>query len=366
MLIAFYIPYYREGGVETTTHRLAREFRRRGHEVDLLTFSHDSPYLGADSPFNVVDLAAGRTASSVPRVVSYLRRNNPDGLISTHYFANVCAVIAREIACSNTYLILTERLSISQSLRKEPLIKRHLFPPLMWLTYPQADSRVTVSKDAAAELSDLLSLSRESVMSIYNPTLDDSVYERARETVDHPWFDEGHVLVSAGRLTPQKDFETLLRSLAAIDCEDFFLIVLGEGERRSFLEGLSEQLGIDSRVDFLGYVDNPYKYMQAGDLFVLSSQYEGMPNVLVEALALGTPAVATDCPTGPRELLEDGKYGPLVPVGDSRAMAEAIKAQLADLEQARKRVRKLQPKLEQFRPENASDRYLDLIGEEVE
>jgi len=363
MRVAFCIPYYAEGGVETTTHRLATCFRERGHAVDLLTFQHDSPYLGPDSPFDVVDLEAGRTLTSLPAVVRYLRRERPDMLISVHYFTNVVSVLATRLARVDTHLVLTERVLVSHVLADEGPVKSRLLHALMRLTYPLADSRVTVSKDAAGDLAALARLDFEDVTPIYNPTLVPEVFEGAEEPLDHPWFDEdadAPVVLGVGRLSDQKDFTTLLRAFARLDA-DANLIILGEGENRGELESLVDELGVSDRVELPGYVDNPYRYMARADLFVLSSRFEGMPNVLVEAAALGTPVVATDCPSGPRELLGPEDAGEIVPVGDDEAMAEAIAYQLDHLEEARERIDRLQPTLEQFRPEVACERYLSLL-----
>lgn len=362
MRVAFFIPYFREGGVESTTHRLAACFRDRGHRVDLLTFGHDSSHLRPDSPFDVVDLDASRTLTSVPAVVSYLRDVRPDGLLATHYFANICAVVARSLARSDARLVLTERLSLSHVFDGNDSLKYRLFPTLIRLTYPLADARVAVSADAAQDLADLAGLPASAVRHIYNPTLVEEVYQAADEPLEHPWFaDDDRVLLGVGRLTGQKDFQTLIEALAAMDRPDVRLVILGEGPRRADLEGLIAELGLGDRVELPGYVENPYKYMARADLFVLSSRFEGMPNVLVEAAALGTPVVATECPTGPAELLEGGKYGRLVPVGDPQALARAIDKTLANLPAARADVERLQSKLEGFRPEVACERYLEVL-----
>ncbi|MDG5776158.1 glycosyltransferase [Haloarculaceae archaeon H-GB2-1] len=361
MRIAFFIPYYREGGVETTTHRLASVFHDRGHSVDLLTFQHESPYLGPDSPFQVVDLDAERTLTSLPEVVRYLRRQRPDGVIAVHYFTNVVSVVARSLAGVSSDLILTERISPSRALAEEGPVKSRLLLGLMRGTYPLSDARVTVSKDAAADLASLLHLEPDTVTPVYNPTLTQSVFRAAREPLDHPWFEsDDPVVLGVGRLSEQKDFETLLRSFEQLS-DDTKLVLLGEGEKRSSLESLIVDLGIDDRVEMPGYVENPYKYMSRADVFALSSRFEGMPNVLVEAVALETPVVATDCPTGPRELLGSTGAGAIVPVGEPGAMAEALTSQLAHPESARRDLQELRPTLASFRPPAAADKYLSLL-----
>lgn len=363
MRFGFYIPYFREGGVETTTYRLASGFTERGYDVDLVTFGHDSPYLGPDSPFTLVELDASRTLTSVPGLVRYLRRRRPEVLLSTHYFANLVNVLARTVSGVDARTILTERLYLSRIVAEEPWPKSWLFLQAMRTIYPRADYCVTVSEDAAVDLRELAALPPEQVTAIYNPTLTDDVYKRAKEPVDHPWFDgDQPVVLGVGRLTDQKGFDTLINSFAHLVEEwDARLVILGEGEDRDTLKSRAREHGIDDWVDLPGYVDNPYAFMREADVFVLSSRYEGMPNVLVEAAAIGTPLVATDCPSGPRELLNGGEAGELVPVEDPRAMAEAIDRQLTNPEAAQRRGERIEEKLQQFTPKAACDRYLSLL-----
>jgi glycosyltransferase involved in cell wall biosynthesis len=369
MKFAFFIPYFREGGVETTTYRLAKGFRERGHSVTLLTFGHDSPYLGPNSPFDVTDLDVGRTLTSIPTLVRKLREIRPDVVLSTHYYANIANVIANELARVGARTIVTERLYVSHIIDKEPWYKSKLFPVGMRFAYARADHCVTVSQAAAEDLRELASLSPDEVTAIYNPTLIEDVFERASEPVDHPWFDadEPPVLLGVGRLTGQKDFETLIRAFDEfVETNEARLVILGEGEERDRLEALTKTLGVEDAVDLHGFVDNPYSFMKRADLFVLSSRYEGMPNVLVEAAALETPVVATDCPSGPRELLNDGEAGKLVPVEDPSTMADAIDHQLSNPDEAKERIRGIQTKLEAFRPATSCERYLSLVEGGIE
>lgn len=368
MHFGFYIPYFREGGVETTTYRLASGFTERGHNVDLVTFGHDTTYLGPNSPFNLVTLDASRTLTSIPDLVRYLRRRRPEVMLSTHYYANLANIFAQTISGVNVCTVLTERLYVSRIIAEEPWPKSWVFPRAMRAIYPLADHCVTVSKDAAMDLRELAALPPEQVTAIYNPTLTDDVYERAEKEVDHPWLDSDRpVVLAVGRLTDQKGFDTLVDSFAQLlEKRDAWLIILGEGEDREGLESLASEHGIDDRIDLPGYVDNPYAYMREADVFVLSSRYEGMPNVIVEAAAIGTPLVATDCPSGPRELLNGGEAGELVPVEDPHEMAEAIDRQLTHPERARRRVERIEDKLQQFTPETACDRYLSLFTDNKE
>lgn len=366
MRLAFFVPYFRQGGVETTTYRLASEFRDQGHIVDLITFQHDSPYLGPNSPFNVVDITASRTLTSLPAMVRFLNSATPDGIISTHYFANVISIVATLLSDADPKVIVTERLAPSHVINEEPWPKSWFFRQLLSFLYPSADHCVTVSKAAATDLQNLAELDTDQVTGIYNPTLTAEVYNKATMPVDHPWVgtEEITLLLGVGRLTKQKDFKTLIRAFARMRDKhgrDGRLIILGDGRKQSELDSLARELGVTDQLDLHGYVDNPYGYMKRADLFVLSSQFEGMPNVLVEALAVGTPVVATDCPTGPRELLDGGAGGELVPVGDVEAMADAMDRQLGDSGRVQQQLEHVQDTLEEFRPEQSCKRYLALI-----
>ncbi|MEA5388463.1 glycosyltransferase [Haloarculaceae archaeon H-GB2-1] len=186
--------------------------------------------------------------------------------------------------------------------------------------------------------------------------------ELADESPNHPWFDERDpVIVSVGRFSDQKDFETLVRAFGTVrERTDAKLVLVGDGPNRERLERLTDSLGLADAVDFVGYRDNPYPYMAAGDLFVLSSHYEGLPNVLIEAIGVGTPTVATDCPSGPREILLDGDGGYLVPVDNPDALADAMTTAIAEPEDAAERLERAREALDRFTPPRAAKAYLDL------
>ncbi|MCM0752885.1 hypothetical protein DEA98_22540 [Brucella pseudogrignonensis] len=188
-----------------------------------------------------------------------------------------------------------------------------------------------VSKGVSKDLGEALKLPDHQLHAVYNAVYNSTLEEQSLEDMQHVWFKnkETPVILAVGKLKPQKDFETLIKSFAKVRTKiKARLIILGEGPMLSDLNLLVEKLNISDHVIFEGFVQNPFKYMRNADLFVLSSKYEGLPGVLVQALACGCPVVSTDCPSGPREILENGKYGPLVPVTDANALATAIISQL--------------------------------------
>ena len=205
-------------------------------------------------------------------------------------------------------------------------------PRLMKQFYPWADGIVVVSDGVRNDLSDLTGIPYDRISVIYNPSVvKEEVQAKAKTTLDHPWFEANQppVLVAVGRLQIQKDYPTLLRAFAQVRrSRAVKLVILGEGRERSKLEGILRELDLEQDESQPGFVENPYPFMAKASLFILSSRWEGLPTVLIEALCCGTPAVSTDCPSGPREILKDGRYGKLVPVGDSDSLAQAIEETL--------------------------------------
>ena len=189
-----------------------------------------------------------------------------------------------------------------------------------------ADAIIAVSKGAARDLEQTLSLPPESVHVIYNPVVTDAMMNKANLDNDQRWLqDEVPVVLGVGRLTPQKDFTTLISAFAiARKQRALRLVLLGTGELQSKLESQVRSLGLEEDILLAGFSKNPYSWMTQANLFVLSSRWEALPTVLIEAMACGCNVVATDCPSGPAEILVEDLARGLVPVGDSDKMAEKI------------------------------------------
>jgi glycosyltransferase involved in cell wall biosynthesis len=205
-------------------------------------------------------------------------------------------------------------------------------PRLIRRFYPWADGVVSVAQGTADDLVRTAGLRPAHIEVVHNPIVTPELRAMADEPLDHPWFEPGQppVLLAVGRFTPQKDFGTLIRaSSRALEAGGARLLILGDGPERTHLEALVSTLGLEGSVGLPGWVGNPYPYMVRAAAFVLSSRWEGLPSVLIEALFCGAPVVATDCLSGPSEILEDGRYGLLVPVGDEDALAKGIAAALA-------------------------------------
>jgi glycosyltransferase involved in cell wall biosynthesis len=230
---------------------------------------------------------------------------------------------------------------------------------MRWL-YPHADGIVAVSDGVAEALSRFAKIPRQRIVTVYNPYDLLTIKQRASDTLDHPWFAQGEppVILGIGRLTAQKDFPSLIQAFAKLRTHrPAKLMILGEGELRSDLQALADSLGLGDQ-DFClhGFVDNPFTYLASCGVFVLSSRWEGLPNVLIQALVCGATVVSTDCPSGPAEILENGKWGRLVPVGDVEALAQAIVDTLTEAEHP-----DVASRAAYFSVERAVDGYLSLL-----
>ena len=312
---------------------LAHGIAESGYAVDLVLAQAEGAFLTeVRKPVQVVDLKASRALTSLPALVKYLRREQPGAMLSILGYVNVIALLAWRLAGVRTRLFVNEQNTASIEASNASKWKNRMTPWLIKRLYPWANGILAVSQGVRDDLSQLTGIPSERIKVIFNPSVVGAeVREKARAPLDHPWFGPGRppVLVAAGRLQIQKDYPTLIHAFAQVrKTRAVRLVILGEGPKRSMLESLVEKLGLEQDVSLPGFVMNPYAYMAQAALFVLSSRWEGLPTVLIEALCCGTPVVSTDCPSGPREILKDGQYGRLVPVGDANALARAIEESL--------------------------------------
>ena len=360
--VAFFLPTLGAGGAERCIVTVARGFSARGIPVDMVVASAIGPNRARiPAQVRLVDLESEHVLASLPRVVRYLRRERPSVIVAALDRACLVALWARRIAAVPTRVVISIRNTLSVDLGTSPMLRARAMLPLMRLFYPKADAIVTVSDGVAADLAQVTRLPAQRIRTIYNPVVTSELWEAANQPLSHPWFGEGQppVLLAGGRLEEQKDFETLLQAFALVRARrGARLVILGDGGRRADLESTVERLGLQDSVALPGFIDKPFPYMARAAVFVLSSKYEGLPAVLVEALALGTPVVSTNCPSGPREILADGKYGRLVPVGDAPALAASICDALAEGRQPVPR-----EAWGRFQMEHAIDSYLEVVSE---
>jgi glycosyltransferase involved in cell wall biosynthesis len=300
--------------------------------------------------------APPRVLGAIPSLARYLRTERPEAMLSALDYSNLAALWARRLSGAPTRLVVSERNTLS--VRAERAGDRGLraLPGMIRRFYPWADAVVAVSDGVAEDLARVAGIPREAIATTWNPVVSPALAAAAAEPLDHAWFQPGEppVVLGAGKLRPQKDFGTLLDAFAEVRAvRPARLVILGEGPEESRLRLRARRLGISADVAFTGFVRNPFAYMSRAAVFALSSAWEGLPAVLIQAMACGRAVVSTDCPSGPSEILEGGLHGPLVPVGDSRALAAAILRALAEPGDGERRRRRAQD----FSVERAAERY---------
>ncbi|MBE9030417.1 glycosyltransferase [filamentous cyanobacterium LEGE 11480] len=325
--VAIFVMDLRGGGAERVMLNLADGLSRSGLKVDLVLVQAVGEYVDAIPPqLRVINLNCHRLVNAIPALRAYLQQRRPKALISALEDTNIAAIIAKHWSRMPMRLIVTVHNQLSQEVKHAQNLKRRFVPYLIRWVYPWADAVVGVSQGVVLDLLQF-GTPKARTHAIYNPIITPSFRARPQVAIDHPWFAAGQppVILGVGRLNEQKDFVTLIRAFAQVRQHRVArLMILGEGAERSRLESLVAELELEADVSLPGFVSNPYDYMAAVDVVALSSAWEGFGNVLVEAMAMGTPVVSTDCQSGPAEILENGQYGKLVPVKDEFAMATAI------------------------------------------
>ena len=359
--ITFFMDALHGGGAEKVVVNLLQGLAQRDEfDLDLVLATMEGPYLDLVPPqVRIVDLKKGRVLTSVLLLKNYLQQYRPWALIGNMGHVNVVATLAKELSGIQTRLLLVEHNNLSAN--KTRLKRAKLVPYFMRLLYPRADVVAGVSAGVAQDLEQQLKL-KKTVEVLYNPVVNEDLIIKSQANLDHPWFgaDTPPVFLAVGRLNPQKDFPNLLNAFARVRKQQpARLIILGEGQERQKLATIIDDLGIGEDVSLPGFVKNPYAFMTKANCLVLSSRDEGLPTVLIEAMACGCPVVATDCPSGPDEILDYGTYGSLVPVADFEALAEAMLQTLSNpLAKAT-----LVERANCYSTDKVVDRYLSLLDD---
>jgi glycosyltransferase involved in cell wall biosynthesis len=329
--VAIYIDSLRGYGADHILLNLAIGLAKRGVKVDLLLADGSSKSSLPSIPsFRTIDFKSSRYSPirNILKLKQYLTKCEPDILLSSIHFNNIVAASALVLSGASSKLILRQANTLNEQFKDYPLLIGFLIRVLTKLAYKRADLVLAQCKGMLNDLTDFMSVDPQKIKVIYNPTLTSDIYYKAQEAVYHRWLEakDGPIILAAGRLKPQKDFATLLKAFAFVrqNVQNAKLLILGEGPQRRTLESIAVALGIENDVDLAGFKENPYPYISSADVFVSSSRYEGLPNILIEALALGKKIVATSCQGGTAEVLKYGKYGMLVPVGSPYQMGEAI------------------------------------------
>jgi glycosyltransferase involved in cell wall biosynthesis len=358
--VSILLPDLRGGGAERVNIDLAHEFARAGYEVEFVLRQARGEFLEeARKAFPVTDLAVPRVRFLLPKLVSYLKMHRPDFLIAAMWPLTVIAPIAQHIARSSCRVLVSEHGMLSAQYRDWGVLHRAVLRVSTGIGYRLADHRVGVSTGL---IQDMASLSRMRIGRfhvIHNPVPShpEPSAETVRDAASRWCSPRGARIVTVGSMKAVKNQPLLLRAFAQLDFPNARLMFVGDGAEREALLSLAEELGVADRVILAGFQPDPTPFYKTADLFVLSSDYEGFGNVIVEALACGTPVVSTDCPSGPGEILDHGRFGRLVPVGDANALANAIREALeAPVDRDA-----LKNRAAEFSPEIAARKYLDLL-----
>ncbi|MDG1389552.1 MAG: glycosyltransferase [Halioglobus sp.] len=360
--IAILLPDLAGGGAERLSIDLAHEFTRAGHDVEFVLMRMDGELLPeAHESFSVVDLGAPR-ARQLPMALSrYLRDERPDALLVAMWPLTVLAPIGRAISGCRCRLLVSEHNTLSVQYQTRGWVHRISLCLSMAVGYRLADARVGVSAGVVHDMAHLSGMPPGEFHVVHNPiTPRPEPSSQSMASVNALWgVETGARILSVGSFKAQKNHPLLLRAFFQLSGRpNARLMLLGGGSGEAELRRIVDELGLAGQVIFAGFHSDPTPFYHTADIFVLSSDYEGFGNVIVEALACGTPVVSTDCPSGPAEILEDGRYGTLVPVGDSLALFGAIESSLSadhdsDL---------LRNRSEDFTPKIAAQHYLRVLG----
>lgn len=327
-LTALFLPDLEFGGVERVTLNLASALLERGHRVDLVLARAGGDMLGeAPGRARVVDLGCRRVLRSVPRLARYLRREKPRSLVLVNNHAILAGLWAVRLSGARTRTLVVDHGVLSHEAATARTMKLRAIPLLMRVFARWADTLASVSQASRADFARTIGIRAERIKVLYNPTITPAFFQAVRARVEHPWLAHKTqpVVLAAGRLAPPKDFHALVRAFGVLrERIAARLIILGEGQDRASLESLVRHLRLEDDVALPGYSPQVPACMAAADAFALSSRWENLSCVVIEALAAGTQVVATDCPGGIREILGDGVFGELVPVGDHPALAGAL------------------------------------------
>lgn len=328
MKLSILLPSPSNGGAERAMIKLANGLARANYAVDLLVLNPQGEFSGEiDDVVNIVVLRPNRLLTSLPALVAYLVRRRPKFLLSGLNHTHVACWLATKVLPFRVQVVLSAHNQFSMSFGSGSGIRGKVLEILTKLAFRDADGITAVSSGVKEDLVETIGVDHGRIEVIFNPIVDDSIRDLAKQKLVEPWLQAGQppVVLAIGRLVEQKAFDVLLEAFARVRRQKFCrLIILGDGPLRGELHDQADQLSISEAVLFPGFVENPFQYLAKSSVFVLSSSWEGLPTVLVEALACGTKIVSTNCRSGPAEILADGKYGILVPVGNPILLGSAI------------------------------------------
>ena len=373
MHLAILIPSFEKGGIERSIIRISKEMIKLGYKIDLLVVQInpdmkdliDGPriiYLSRSNLFHFFKYLLPRSIYfnlvSFWGLIRYLKKAEPDYLMTARNA--FLAVFVKFFIKIKTKIVIREPLHISSVLNKHSVLNKNLISYFKRVVYKYSDKVIAISEGVSQDLIDNFNLSPNKVKIIYNPSADPEIKNLSNENFEHPWFKQDiPIIIAIGRLTEQKNFYSLVDSFSLVRKEkESKLIIIGEGRERKKIETLISEKSLEKDVELIGFQKNPWKYLSKSSLFVLSSLWEGFGNVIVESMYLGVPVISTDCPSGPREILDNGNLGYLVPSGDSESLAKKIIEFLNSPEEFIEKSLKAQKQSLNFLPSKIAQDYI--------
>ena len=363
-IISILLPSLGGGGAERANLVLAREFSRRGFYVEFVLMQVSGELLSeAKTEFSIIDLKCKRLRNLPKILINYISNHKPEALIASMWPLTVIAPLSQIFSKHKCKILVCEQNYLSVQYKDKDWLNRILMRASMALGYRLAYKRVGVSSGVIKDISKLSGLHLQNFELIHNPVPPYSKPSNSlTQYVEKLWScPAGGRLINVGSFKEQKNHRLLLMAFAQIDIPNARLMLLGEGEGRESIILLAKKLGVFEKIIFAGFQNDPTPFYSSADLFILSSDYEGFGNVIVEALACGTPVVSTDCPSGPAEILKNGEYGRLVPVRDIKALVYAIRMQL----ETKVNKNSLIERAANFSPEISASKYLRLLNEAI-
>ncbi|HWE47674.1 MAG TPA: glycosyltransferase [Caulobacteraceae bacterium] len=358
--VVFVLPELKVGGAERVTLTFANALVDRGLETEILLLGEPGALAGEVKPkVRVTALHAPRFRHSLRPLCRHLANTRPRSILAAMPPVTSLAVAARALTGLPARVVIAEHFDWSARRGVPPDPTRLGFKLQMWMAYHGADARVAVSEGVARTAARIARISPRKIEVVVNPVTPLAPAAPPDPAILDPWLARpGRKLIAVGVFKPAKDFPTLFRAVARVrETTPVSLLLLGDGAQRAELEQLRAELGLEDCVAMPGVVPNPRAYLERADLFVLSSTGEGLPTVLIEALACGAPVVSTDSPSGPREILEAGRYGVLAPVSNPDALAAAM---LESLGREHDRAALVRRSLD-FSVDKAVEKYLALL-----
>ena len=359
--VLFVRPSLGQGGADRVTIQLLKHLDRDAYQPELALI-HTSGVFLDDVPKDVPvhSLGARNLWFTTRPLAKLIKKGEYDVIYSTSTGTNIPTCLVKWFYRLPGTYVISERNTVDRG----DGIKQRLLATLKKTLYRRADWVTAVSEAIRKQILDQFSVAPNKAVVVHNPLIDDALHMAKQQSVEHPYFEgDTPVILAAGRMVDAKNFTMLMEAFKLVlDNQDARLCILGDGPKLDQLKKQACDLGIESKVAFPGFDKNPYKFMSACDVFVLSSNFEGMPGVLVQALASGAACVATDCPTGPNELIEHGENGFLVPVGNAEITAQRI-LDLLEEPKLRESFKSKSPgSVQRFETQTAIESYFSFLG----